>query len=262
MLVSSPAVVLQVRKYGETSKIVHVYSRAYGRISVIAKGAREMKSKFGGALEAFTHVSLVFYYKKERPGLFLLSKADTIQSNAGILNSLERIQAASELSELLLRTLHDEEENEELFNLLTQTLAGMSSAKSEETVLAFTLYFFLRFIELSGFRFNLNEEIFEGLGTRQSQILFKVRTGDFIEAVQNDGPDDSLGSGLDANLLRVLPESFAILQFLERASIEKVESLRPSFKAYSNLREIFTSFFSEHFDGMRGRSLRSGHSLT
>src|ERR1700712_5405186 len=140
MLVTSPAIVLQVRKHGETSKIVTLYSRVYGRISVIAKGAREMKSKFGGALEAFTHVSAVFYYKKERPGLYLLAKAETIKSNSGILNSLERIGAASELAELLIRTFHDEEENEPLFILLCDTLSGMSAAKNEEAVLALTLY--------------------------------------------------------------------------------------------------------------------------
>ncbi len=260
MLVSSPAIILQVRKHGETSKIVTVYSRAYGRISLIAKGAREMKSKFGGALEAFAHADIVFYYKKERPGLYLASKAETIHSNAGILNSLERIQAASELAELLIRTLHDEEENEQLFNLLSDTLGGMSNAASEETVGAFSIHFFLRFIELSGFRFNLEEEIFQGIRTMPSQILFKVRTGDFIEAV-HQGPREREPEFHEPNMIRVLPESFAILQFLERASIEKVQSLHPSKQAYENLREIFASFFSEHFDGMRGRSLRSGHSL-
>jgi len=261
MLVSSPAIVLQVRKHGETSKIVTVYSRAYGRISVIAKGARELKSKFGGALEAFTLANIVFYYKKERPGLYLLSKAETVRSNAGILNSLERIQAASELAELLIRTLHDEEENEQLFNLLSDTLAEMSGATTEETVSAFSLYFFLRFIELSGFRFNLDEEIFKGVRTMPSQILFKVRTGEFIEAVHH-GASEREPEYHEANMIRVLPEAFAILQFLERASIEKVQSLRPSKQACGNLREIFTSFFSEHFEGMRGRSLRSGHSLS
>ncbi len=258
MLVSSPAIVLQVRKYGETSKIVTLYSRAYGKISVIAKGAREMKSKFGGSLEAFTHVSVVFYYRSERPGLYLLSKAETIRPNSGILYSLERIGAASELAELLIRTLHDEEENGPLFTLLCDTLGGMSSAKSEETVLAFTLYFFLRFIELSGFRFNLLDE--NDVGGHRSQLLFKVRTGDFIDSIQEkEGAERT--EFAEANMIRVLPESLAVLRFLERASVEKVQSLHPSLQAYRNLREIFTSFFSEHFEGMRGRSLRSGGTL-
>src|SRR5439155_26532461 len=106
MIVSSEAIVLRARKQGETSKIVTLYTLAYGKLNVIAKGAREMKSKFGGALEAFSHINAIFYKKENvEPGLYLLSKAETIESNAGILNSLSKIEAATGIVELMLRSM-------------------------------------------------------------------------------------------------------------------------------------------------------------
>ena len=87
MLVTTEAIVLRSRKHGETSKIVTLYSREYGKVDVIAKGARDIKSKFGGALEAFAESRIVFY-KKDKPeaALYLLSKAEPIRSNSKLLD--------------------------------------------------------------------------------------------------------------------------------------------------------------------------------
>ena len=77
MLVTTEAIVLRSRKQGDTSKIVSLYTRDYGFVDVIAKGAREMKSKFGSALEPFT-LSKVTFYKKEGRDLYLLANAEVI----------------------------------------------------------------------------------------------------------------------------------------------------------------------------------------
>jgi len=70
-------------KFRDTSKIVSLYTRRFGRVSVVAKGARDRKSRFGAALEPMSHVSAVFY-KKERSDLHLLSQCD-------LLNGFRRI---------------------------------------------------------------------------------------------------------------------------------------------------------------------------
>jgi DNA repair protein RecO (recombination protein O) len=74
MLVTTDAIVLRSRKQGDTSKICALYTKEYGLVDVIAKGAREMKSKFAGSLELFMHVTAVFY-KKQGKELYLLSKS-------------------------------------------------------------------------------------------------------------------------------------------------------------------------------------------
>ena len=63
MIVSTDAIVLRSMKYGETSKIVTLYSKKFGKIKVIAKGARSAKSKFGASLEPMMHSSVIFYKK-------------------------------------------------------------------------------------------------------------------------------------------------------------------------------------------------------
>ena len=66
------AICLTVQKFSETSKIAVLYTRAWGRISVIAKGAFRPKSQFWGHLEPLS-VSECVVYKKPKEQIYLLS---------------------------------------------------------------------------------------------------------------------------------------------------------------------------------------------
>ena len=73
MITKSEAIVLKSMDFRDSSKIVTFYTRSFGKLKGIAKGARQMKSKFGAALEPITRVSLVLY-KKEHRDLQLISE--------------------------------------------------------------------------------------------------------------------------------------------------------------------------------------------
>lgn len=149
MIVKTEAVVLKSRRYRETSKIVTLYSRRFGKISGIAKGARETKSKFGAALEPMTHVSLVLY-KKEHRELHLLSQSDILQLFPHLHSDLTKITAGLSVVELIDAAMHDEEPNEMIFRLLLQVLNELNSAtKNLQNVL---YYFRLRLLDLMGFK--------------------------------------------------------------------------------------------------------------
>ena len=63
MIAKTEAVVLRSMKYRETSRIVSFYTKQFGKISGIVKGARSPKNAFGSALQPMSHVSLVLYKK-------------------------------------------------------------------------------------------------------------------------------------------------------------------------------------------------------
>ena len=65
-ILKSEGVVLRRIKYSETSLILTFYTKDQGKISLIAKGARNPKSKFVGALEPATYASIVYYHKDSR----------------------------------------------------------------------------------------------------------------------------------------------------------------------------------------------------
>jgi DNA repair protein RecO (recombination protein O) len=64
--VKSPAIVLKSIKWKDTSKIVTLFTREVGKISVIAKGARQAKSKYQGILESINLLEVVIYLSTTR----------------------------------------------------------------------------------------------------------------------------------------------------------------------------------------------------
>ncbi len=52
-IVKTEAFVLRSFRYGETSKIVTLFTRDFGKMNAIVKGARNYKSKICGTLESY-----------------------------------------------------------------------------------------------------------------------------------------------------------------------------------------------------------------
>jgi DNA repair protein RecO (recombination protein O) len=60
-----PAFILQQRKFSETSLIIDVLTRDFGRVSLLAKGVRKAKSKTAGLLQPFIPLSMSYFGKTE-----------------------------------------------------------------------------------------------------------------------------------------------------------------------------------------------------
>src|SRR5205814_1315402 len=89
------------------------------------------------------------------PGLYLLSKADTIESNSGILKSLAKIEAATGIVELVLRSMHDEEASPAIFELLRSVLPVIC-ASPDIAAASIELWFALHFLKNMGFGIERN----------------------------------------------------------------------------------------------------------
>ena len=148
MITKTDAVVLKSMNYRDSSKIVTFYTRRFGKIKCLAKGARELKSKFGAGLQPITTVSLVLY-KKEHRELQLVSQCDAVKTYRSVHSDLERMAVALAVLELVNQLMHDEEENAALYDLLTETLDEIERAK--KNVLNLWLAFQIRCASIFGF---------------------------------------------------------------------------------------------------------------
>ncbi len=123
----SLAIVLKSENWRETSKVLTLYSQRFGKIKVIAKGARDPKSRLAGNLELFSQISIVFY-KKENTDLHLLSQVDLLEPLPKIQDDLKRFSYASAVAELLNKLTESEEVHSGLFSLTWETLQNIHEA--------------------------------------------------------------------------------------------------------------------------------------
>jgi DNA repair protein RecO (recombination protein O) len=101
-LVTTLATILKTYEYSETSKILRLLTRDHGLCSVIAKGARRPKSRFGGLLEPFTDGVATFYSREGRE-LHTLSVFELRRERQALGRELMRYAGAGLLTEIALR---------------------------------------------------------------------------------------------------------------------------------------------------------------
>jgi len=136
----------------ETTKLVTFYTDNFGKISFIAKGARNPKSKFGSALEIFTLSDLIFY-KTESKLTYLLSDATLIDAFSD-LKSADKFFYASQITELILRATSNEDPNHKLFTLLHSALRNLETAphKKSANFPSLIAAYFLKAISILGYK--------------------------------------------------------------------------------------------------------------
>ena len=135
-LLSTDAIILQVFKYGDTSKILRLLTRNSGVQSVIAKGAANPKSRYGGVLEPFTD-GVASFYAKENRDLHTLGSFELTRSRQALGADLIRFGGASLVAELIMRS-GIEEPDAHLFDAVRDSLdriAAASAAAVESVVL-------------------------------------------------------------------------------------------------------------------------------
>lgn len=258
LLVTTDAIVLRSRKHGETSKIVTLYSREYGKVDVIAKGARDLKSKFGGALEAFAESRIVFYKKeKAETSLYLLSKAEPVRSNAKLLEGLEKIEAATSVAELLNRSMHDEDQNIKLYDLTSTVLTAMSKSSEDVSSGPLLIYYYVAFAKLLGFAIQFDTLPEDRRSQQNVKTLFRVRTGEVTDIIVSQSPDPYHFDEYLVDGLEVKPEARQVLLYLNSSTLEGAGSRRISEQAAVNLKELFRAYFIEHLPGVTRNTLRS-----
>ena len=128
-LVTVDVVVLQAFAYSETSKILRLLTGPFGVQSVIAKGARRPRSRYGGVLEPFTDGSASFYLKENRD-LHTLREFELQRSRQPLGRDLVRFGAASLIGEIVLRTA-SEQESEPVFHAVRSALDDLQAASPE-----------------------------------------------------------------------------------------------------------------------------------
>ena len=121
----SDAIVLRVIPWSETSLIAHIYTRDFGKLSVLAKGARRPKSPFEAALDLLSICRVVFI-SKSSDALDLLTEAKLTRRFRGGSRDLLRLYAGYYVAELLERLTDKQDRQPEIFELAEDTLTAIS----------------------------------------------------------------------------------------------------------------------------------------
>ena len=127
-----PAYILHARAYRETSQLLEVFTSGFGRVGIIANGARRPKSTFRGYLNPFQPLRLSWSGRGE---LMRLSAIESIAPPATLDG--DRVMAGFYANELLLKLLQRGDAHPELFVHYAALVDGLAQPGDTEPTAKF-----------------------------------------------------------------------------------------------------------------------------
>lgn len=184
---TTSAIVLRRMNFGETDRIVTLYSREYGKLGAIAKGARKGLSRFAAATELLAYGR---YQLATGRTLDVLSQVEIKESFPSIHTNLSKVAHATYLAELVDKMLEERDPNPNIFDLLLSTLYLMERPNDPEKI---TLMFELQFMKALGYEPILDRCLRCGAPQNNStELFFSPSLGGLVCRVCGPLPEDAI----------------------------------------------------------------------
>lgn len=125
-----PGFVLHQHPYSETSLLLEIFSADYGRVGLLAKGARRPGNRSRGVLKPFQPLLLGWSGRGELPVLTGAEAQEAALALAG-----RALYCGFYVNELLVRLLHRHDPHPRLYQAYQECLGGLDAAAGNESIL-------------------------------------------------------------------------------------------------------------------------------
>jgi len=228
------AIILRRMDFRETSLIVDFYTRDFGKMSGILKGIRLEPNKFASTVEISSHNEIVFY-KKINTALHLVSACDLRDKFFNLRGSIIKAGISSFMMELVSAVMQPEDRNEELFDLLLNSLRELEKTNSPEKI---ATIFKIKMLALSGFKPHFDSCV--SCSDRiMGQSKFSLSRGGLLcpKCYFKDSSARSIFRGTIASIL-----------YIERNDFKTNLNLGLNPQIKKELEAILNAFFNFHLD--------------
>lgn len=216
-IVKSEAFVLKNFRYSETSKIVILFTKNFGKINAIVKGARNFKSRLCGTLETMNYIEAVIYFKENRD-LQIISAAEYKKSFPNILGNIDKLELSFRIIEMINKSFIQNEISIPVFELIKTTFEELDI--SEYNLLNNFLKFQINIIDLMG----LSPEI----------SLMKNKTNETF---------------FDYNELNLNNEQAEIIDIFQKNNLKDIEKFKLNFGKIKLIVECYEKYLLNHTQG-------------
>jgi DNA repair protein RecO (recombination protein O) len=229
MLQKCEGIVIRTTDYGETNKIVTLYTREWGKIGVMARGSKKPNSRLSAITQLFTHG---YFLIQRGSGLGSLQQGEMLSSMRSITEDIFLTAYASYLVELTDKVTEEKKPNPYQFELLFQTLHYMNDGYDPDVLMNI---YEMKMVNVIGLYPILNQ--CSVCGSTDGHFSFSIREGGFIchRCLEKD-PYHLKISQATVKLLR-------IFYYFDLSRLGNI-SLKDETKA--ELKKIITAYYDEY----------------
>ena len=231
-VVKVKGIIVNESNYSETSKLLKIVTKEYGLISVMAKGAKSLKSKLRSVTTKLTYAEFQIYYKENK--ISNLVCADEINPLVNIKSDLLKISYASVLLELTEQVMKQSNDTN-IFDLLVCTLLKIEDNYDPMVI---TNILELKYLTYLGIKPSLDSCAVCG---NTNILTVSTNKGGFV------------CTNCHTNERIVSPKTIKILRMLYYVDISKISKVDIS----NDVKEEMNNFINEYYDKYTGLYLKT-----
>jgi len=237
---ANEAIILKTRAYGESDKIVTFLTDDAGKLTGIAKGAKNSRRRFANCLDAFTHVRAHFH-TRPGAGLVFLESCDLLMP-PGVLADPAKFAYGSYLVELVDQLTEEAHPVRDIYDLLAEALRELQAGAATAP---FLRVFELRLLRYAGYDPHLRS------CARCNRPVDVAEPG-YLDPMQGTVVCAHCRSGGQA-LLPISGQSLVLLESMKTATLAEARQRRFSAATAAEAAQLLGHLLAQHLP----RPLRS-----
>ncbi|MCH8741784.1 DNA repair protein RecO [Patescibacteria group bacterium] len=219
--------ILKKTDRGESDRIFTIYTRDFGKLEILAKAIRKIKSKLRKGTEIFYLSEIEFVQGKIYKTLI---DAVLVENFRKIGKDLRKMALSFRILEILDNLIRKEEKDEKTWNLLINTFKELNRQPSIASNQQLLFYYFIwNFLSVLGYKPELNICSLCNKKLVPKNLYFNFKEG----GVTCEGCFRKAGEGE-----RISPETIKVLRFILEKKWRVVSRLRIEEESFISLKRI------------------------
>jgi len=228
MIEKTSGIILHQLKYSDTSIIVQIYTRKFGRLSFLIKGMRNKKAgKHNVHFQPLSILELVIYYKESRE-MQILKEFSVQYFPTDIQNNIKKSCISIFLGEVLNSVLKEESPHGELFDYINDSIIYFDQRR--DRFLNFHIAFLTGLSPFLGFEPGKRDDL--------ENTYFDMMNGKFVQLPPLHGNYASV------DISDILAKFFV-------TSWDKIDNIALSGSKRNEVLETLLRFYSLHLPGLK-----------
>ncbi|MGG3562204.1 DNA repair protein RecO [Neobacillus rhizosphaerae] len=229
MLQKCEGIVIRTTDYGETNKIVTIFTREWGKIGVMARGAKKPNSRLSSITQLFTHG---YFLVQRGSGLGSLQQGEIATSLRSIGEDIFLTAYASYIVELTDKCTEEKKPNPFHFELLFQTLNYMNEGYEPDILMNI---YEMKMLNVMGLYPVLNQ--CSVCGSTDGHFSFSIREGGFIchRCVEKDPYHYKLS-----------PAAVKLLRLFYYFDLSRLGNISVKVETKAELKNVINAYYEEY----------------
>lgn len=241
MLRQLEGIILKSRDYGETHRLIMIYTKEIGKITAIARGANKPKSKLSAVSQVFIQGDFLIYVSK---GLSTIQQGQTLASYRHIREDIVKTAYAAYVIELTDKLIEERKPDVFIYQQLCKTLAWIDE---EETFMIPIMMFELKLFAKGGFAPSVDQCV--NCGRSDNLQSFSIQEGGVL--CEQCYP-------IDARAIQLHPNVLKLLSVFLHVGLERIGDI----SVKQSNKQLLRTLFDQYYDAYGGFVLKSRNFLS